>query len=352
MGGRFGEKVETFFLEFMRNTTRENIFRLDKQQTIAINKVLRRSYKLLSDSTKQKIESLFHTSLFPESIEITVRRNIAKEDVYLELLYHSLDKAFSGVLNDFYETWTKTMQFCFTKESFPEFEEKYLKTIVDENMAELPTGILRYQILANMGEGGHLKNTTGEVLNRLRIHFTNESAKEQKTDDEIKNAIVATLGLLSEDVKTKILSMAKEFGEESGEFYFAFVKGKMPWGLDAHTKGSQPVWDWIKEYLKEDDTCKTLFSKEFTIEALKAHRKHLIQQLSIRWKHRLSDPTKNILAKLETEFGEKFELSTAELIRADQFTREEFEKREKEKWLPQLRKMSAKLAAKNDSLHI
>src|SRR5208283_3842455 len=164
----------------MRITFRENLFRLDKQQTIAINKILRRSYKSLSDSTKQKIESLFHSSLFPESSEISIRRDIAKEDIYLELLYQSLDKAFPGNLNDFYDTWTKTTQFLFTKESFPEFEEKYLKTVVDKNVAELPYGVLRYQILANMGEGVYLENTSEEVLTRLRIHFTNESARERK----------------------------------------------------------------------------------------------------------------------------------------------------------------------------
>jgi len=336
----------------MRITFRENLFRLDKQQTIAINKILRRSYKSLSDSTKQKIESLFHSSLFPESSEISIRRNIAKEDIYLELLYQSLDKAFPGNLNDFYDTWTKTTQFLFTKESFPEFEEKYLKTVVDKNVAELPYGVLRYQILANMGEGVYLENTSEEVLTRLRIHFTNESARERKNDDEIKNAIIATLGLLSENVKTRIQVMAKEFGEESGEFYFAFIKGKMPWALDGHTKELQPVWDWINEYLKEDDKCKILFSKEFNIEALKAQRKHLIKQLTMRWKHRLSETAKNILAKLETEFGEKLELSHAELIRVDELTREEFEKREKEKWLPQLRKMLAKLTVKNGSIQI
>ncbi len=330
----------------MKNKTRDNLFRLDKQQTIAINKVLRKSYKFVSDTTKQKLESLFHNEAFPEPIEIKILRNIAIEEVYLELLYQSLDKAFPDNIGNFYETWTKTMQLWFTREKFPEFEEQFLRGTVDVNLPEKSSEILRYQILANMGEDICLKNISEELLARLRVHFAHEKARERKTSDEIKTAVIATMGLLSDVIKSRIQSIAKEFGEETGEFYFAFVKGRIPWDLNDPAKGLQPVWEWIKEYLGEDDKCAVFFSREFNIDELNAHRKYLIRQLSMRWKHRLSDGAKQLLAKLEGEFGESLELSNGELIRAGKLSREEFQKREKEKWLPQLRKLSAKMTAK------
>ncbi len=336
----------------MRNTTRENLSRLDQRQAIAINKVLRSTYKLLSDTTRQKIESLFHNSQFPESVDTAVRRNIAKEDLYLELLYQSIDKAFPDVGIDFHQAWMKTMQLSFSKESFPKYQEKYLTALIDENLSELPSGVLRYQILANMGEGVYLKNTSEAVVFRLRSQFTNEGASAKKSDDDIKRAIIATWDLLGAEVKTKLQYMAKEFGEESGEFYFDFVLGKMPLASDGHMAGLRPVWDWMKEHMKEEGKCQALFSKEFTIEALKAHRNHRIKQLSLRWKHRLSETAKKLVAALEAELGEKVDIPQAEFIRAEKLTRVEFEKREKTKWLPMLRMMSRQLTVKHQSLRI
>jgi len=331
----------------MKNKTKDILSTLDKKQKIAVTKVLRKSYKFLSAATKQRIESLLHNSFFPEPIETKILRNIGVEEIFLELLYQSLDrqslvKAFPRDVNDFYDTWTTSIQSCFTSEQFPKFEEQYLKGVVDENIPEQPSEILRYQILANMGEDVHLKHVSDEVFARLRTHFANEKAKEQKTDDEYKNAIIATIGLLHEDVTPRIHAIAKEFGEEAGEFYFAFVKGKLPWALHDPAAGLRPVWDWIKVHLDDDDTCAAFFSKEFSIDELKAHRKYLMQQLSIRWKHRLSDTSKDLLAVLDERFGESLELSNGELIKAAKLTREEFQKREKRKWLPELKKLLSK----------
>jgi hypothetical protein len=334
----------------MKNKTRDNLSGLDKQKTIAVQKVLRKSYKFASGATIQKIESLFHNSFFPEPIELRILRNIGIEEVYMELLYQSLDEAFPGIVDNFYDAWTKTIQTSFTKEKFPEFEEQYLRKVLDRNVHEKPPEILRYHILANMGEDVSLKNISEEVLARLRIHVANERAREQKTSDECKNAIIATMGFLSDDLKSRIQVMAKDFGEEPGEFYLAFVKGKMPWVLNDHAQDLQPVWEWMKEYLKEEDACAAFFSKEFSIDELKAHRQYLIQQLTMKWKHRLSDGAKNLLAKLHSEFGENLDLSSGELIRAGKLTREEFQKREKEKWLPQLRKSLAKMTAEKNRI--
>jgi hypothetical protein len=344
----FGSKtrLKNFCLAFMKNKTKDNLSTLDKQQTIAVTKVLRKSYKFLSAATKQKIESLLHNSFFPEPIEIKILRNIAIEDIYLELLYQSLDRAFPRDINNFYDTWTNSIQFCFTNEKFPTFEEQYVRRVVDENVPEKPSEILRYQILANMGEEVYLKHTSEEILARLRMHFENEKEKERKTDDAFKNAIIATMGVLNEDVTSRIHAIAKEFGEEAGEFYFAFVKGKLPWALHDPAAGLRPVWDWMNLYLKGDDEWMAFFSKEFSIDELKAHRKYLIKQLSIRWKHRLSDTAKDLLGTLDEQFGESLELSNGELIKAAKLTREEFQKREKEKWLPQLRKLVSKKKAR------
>ncbi len=158
-------------------------------------------------------------------------------------------------------------------------------------------------------------------------------AKNKQTDSlhtlshEVKDILVLTIPLLRREVWRSIQDVAKQLSEDPKEVYYSLVNDVEPFfTLDKLIKCLENEENFIKMFVEKlnPKRCETFMAAR-------------LKQLRLTWRRGLSEETKYVMNRLLGEFGAKFELPNDEQVQAAKLSREDFQKRENEVWLPTLR---------------
>ncbi len=164
-----------------------------------------------------------------------------------------------------------------------------------------------------------------------RLNLESELKRER---EETNRLISHTLRLLPENFQEQIENAAQEFSEELCEFYNSFVAS-----VESLTQ------ERLKELLRDDGKYNEFFIQKLSANKLQEFKESGYKTLRNRWHSQLSESAKHVLKILDGEYGELFQLTNEELVQAGYLSKDKFQKRERDEWLPKMREMKEKCEA-------